>query len=70
MKQEDARALKLAKDILELQRQIDALPSPIERIEDRNSLRALMSQQACAAPKMAEWVNTRLTKKRRKARSR
>lgn len=50
----------------ELQRQIDALEDPNERVSDRAALHALMSQQACAAPTIARWVKARLTKKRRK----
>ena len=57
---ENARALELADDIVELQRQIDGLENPGENIGDRNALHSLMSQQALAASVVARWVQARL----------
>jgi len=56
----DARILELAEDILELQRRIDGLDDPKGKVDDRNTLHALMSQQATAAPVVARWVQARL----------
>ena len=53
----DARALEVADNVLELDRRILSL-DPTEN--NKSALEALMSQQALAAPLLAQWVKSKV----------